>query len=867
MNLQGIGLPIYLAGNITTGLSKIERELLSFSGRVQILARDFGATTAGITRFKDESVAAFSSWESAFAEVKKTVDVADLPGGFDRLSRSIRDMALEIPFAVEEIAKVASIGGQLGIPAKSIEKFTKVILDMGVTTDMTTDEAATGMARLATIMKIPTDQFENLGSAINLLGSRGAATESEIVNMSLRMGAMGSKIGLLPHQILALSESLSSVGVQAELGGGTMTRMFSSMDEAVKSGGKKLDAFNRIAGTDFKAALKKDAQGAIELLVRGLNRMDAAGENSAAALKDAGLKGSGFTQVITGLQQASAKLSTSFNTGAEGWSQSGLLAAEAAKRYETFEKQTQLIKNSLHDIKIDIGEALVPIMMKLNMQILNVVGIWKKLDKEQKTTVIYTMAIVSSIPPLLMGLGKIARIGALFTQTFGQAFTVIKNTLGLMGLFNPVVLGIVAVGAAIAGVIYYFEGPGGFIAIWDSTKMAAMNFWDSTLGFIANFKENMTILWDWLKANWLISLNAVAQVFVNTVTTFPQNFWVSLETLMRLWATFSGWFAGTLKRLWQSAFVQNLIAKIGDGLGNAWTAFTGWITQVQAAFARMLTSIGEMMIEFAPMFTQLLIGSMTGNVPMIQNAMIGIGAKVGEKLADELNTAGEFLKRERDMLINDAAMAAEDPNLLNSVGRVLDEQARKFVKPWEGVDFPKGPEFNLKRLTMASEEAVKPSEDAAKAIATVAEESGTAADEVDRLYRSMKGVEGVAQGSAEAIWALYSNPLLGGHVGGSGQRTVAGSVGTSIADPRSAPVMPVTLPPEVGMPAYMGASSQTGWDVTSNSSQTGWEISPASSPMPAGDTLAAESIDVLEQIRDNTDSKGERYLVAEPLGL
>ncbi len=102
---------------------------------------------AGLGASAREAVA----WESAFAGVRKTVD-----GTEDQLSQlndALREMATAIPVAADELANIAENAGQLGIETQSIESFTRVMADLGVATNMSSDQAASSLAKIANIVK------------------------------------------------------------------------------------------------------------------------------------------------------------------------------------------------------------------------------------------------------------------------------------------------------------------------------------------------------------------------------------------------------------------------------------------------------------------------------------------------------------------------------------------------------------------------------------------------------------------------------------------------------------------------------------------------------------------------------------------
>ena len=155
-------------------------------------------------------------FESAFAGVKKTVDATDKE--LATLEKGIRNMAKEMPQSASAIAEVAEAAGQLGIKTSNVLDFTKTMVMLGDSTNMSADEAATSLARLANITGMSQNDFDKLGSTIVALGNNMATTESEITAMGLRLAAAGKQVGMSEAQVMSFASALSSVGIQAEAG-------------------------------------------------------------------------------------------------------------------------------------------------------------------------------------------------------------------------------------------------------------------------------------------------------------------------------------------------------------------------------------------------------------------------------------------------------------------------------------------------------------------------------------------------------------------------------------------------------------------------------------------------------------------------
>ncbi|WP_285240059.1 phage tail tape measure protein [Pseudarthrobacter sp. MEB009] len=309
------------------------------------------------------SAKAAMDWESAWAGVTKTVDGS--PEQMAEIEQGLRNLAKTLPSTHTEIAAVAEAAGQLGVKREDILKFTKTMIDLGETTNLTAEEAATDIAQIANVMGTTGEEIDNFGAALVALGNDGASTEKDILSMAQRIAGAGKLVGASEADVLALSNTLASMGVKAELGGGVATRALLKMYAAVQGGGEKLDAFASAAGTsaeDFAAAFRTSPVAALEMVTKGMARTKDEGGNVVQVLKDMGMKGTEEMQVMLALAGAGDLLSESLALGSKAWEENTALVAEAAKRYETTESKATVAWNNIKDAAIDAGAVLLPII-------------------------------------------------------------------------------------------------------------------------------------------------------------------------------------------------------------------------------------------------------------------------------------------------------------------------------------------------------------------------------------------------------------------------------------------------------------------------------------------------------------------------
>lgn len=317
------------------------------------------ATGAAVVAGGVASLKASISFESAFAGVKKTVDATDKE--LSTMRKDILNMSKEMPTSANEIAGVAEAAGQLGIKTKNIAGFSKTMVMLGDSTNMSADTAATSLARLANITRMPQTQFDRLGSVIVDLGNNLATTEQEITDMALRLAGAGSQVGMSEADILSFSGALSSVGIEAEAGGSAFSTLISKMNLATTKGGDELSQFAKVAGMSsgqFKKAFKEDAAGAIISFIQGLDKVNKSGGSAIKVLDDMGLSDIRMRDALLRAAGASGTFTEALKIGNNAWKENKALTNEAKQRYKTLESQIKILGNKFTALGIAVGDEL-----------------------------------------------------------------------------------------------------------------------------------------------------------------------------------------------------------------------------------------------------------------------------------------------------------------------------------------------------------------------------------------------------------------------------------------------------------------------------------------------------------------------------
>ena len=303
------------------------------------------------------------TFESGMAGVKRTV------GGSDEfiatLGEHFKDLSTEIPITTEELAKVATTAGQLGIAQDRVEEFTVVMAKLGTTTDLTADTAATMLAQFSNITGI-TD-YERLGSTVADLGDATATTASKVVEMSKGMAAAASVAGLSATDILGISAAVGSLGIEAMAGSTAMSTLIQNIHRATETG-NNLDKFASVAGMsakDFRRAWGEDAAGALTLFINGLNDTERNGRSAIVVLDELGIKNVRQTKAILGLAEAGTLLGNTIAQAGTAWENNTALSEKAGIMYGTTEAKLTMLANAADNAKIAMGDKLTPAIGRL----------------------------------------------------------------------------------------------------------------------------------------------------------------------------------------------------------------------------------------------------------------------------------------------------------------------------------------------------------------------------------------------------------------------------------------------------------------------------------------------------------------------
>lgn len=333
--------------------------------------------------------------DSAYRDMRKTVQGTE--ADFENLKQKALEFGDTHVTSADQILEFEAMGGQLGITADNLEAFSTTVANLDIATNIDADEVAIELGKMASILQISSDEYDNFADSLVRLGNSEPALESDIMAITARFGAMAHIVGMTPDQILAIATAATATGQKAEAAGGALQRLLGGIETKVSGvsdamrnldglteedlaefeGAKdNLEAFANVAGMSaeqFAQAWEYDAAGAFQKFIEGLKKYGEEGGSVQALLYDElGYHNIRDLQLLQGLTNTTQVMTDSLKMSANAykgisdqWGAAGDAAREADKKAQGFSGQLQILKNNGQHMADMLGESLLPAMQQL----------------------------------------------------------------------------------------------------------------------------------------------------------------------------------------------------------------------------------------------------------------------------------------------------------------------------------------------------------------------------------------------------------------------------------------------------------------------------------------------------------------------
>lgn len=474
-------------------------------------------------------------FESAMADVKKVVDFSTADG-FQKMSDSLKELSRTIPLTVEGLAQITASGGQLGVKENDLIAFTTNVAKMSTAFDMLPDEAGKSMATLSNVFDVPITKLTALGDAINHVSNNSAATARNIVPALAKAGGAAKQFGLSAEKTVALVGTLIAMGRAPEEAGTATAAILQRLQLAEKLGPKAEAAFRKIgiSAKVFGRMISEDAQGALTKFFDAVEKIQ--GQDRAGVLVD--IFGKNYSSTVATLVGSLEKYREQLKLISDPNSYLGSMEKEFVTRAATTENSLQLLKNSLFELSIVLGESLMPTVNSLFQSIGNVlktVASWISENPELTRTITHLVGglISAKLATFALGYASTFLFGGI--NKLVMIFKGLRLGLSLVGVAFKSFLGWPIAIAGVAWTIY---------ENWNSVKQFLQNIWTPIEPYWLKFKSIMDSIGvtDFIIAAWTRVQTFLSSIWNSVAVHFNsiQKKWNSLVSGFKNVFNFSG---------------------------------------------------------------------------------------------------------------------------------------------------------------------------------------------------------------------------------------------------------------------------------------------------------------------------------------
>ncbi|MFR3778057.1 MAG: phage tail tape measure protein [Enterobacter sp.] len=509
------------------------------------------------------AVKSYSSLEDAMKGVAKQVnglrdDSGNRTPQYEEMQRAIMDASEKLPMAngAVDYAALVEGGARMGV-ANSDDPWQKQKADLlafasmaakaSVAFELPADQLSESLGKIAGLYKIPTQNIEQLGDAINYLDDNAKSKGSDIIDVLQRVGGLASQLDY--KQAAALGSTFLTLGSPAEVAASATNAMVRELSIATVQSDKFLGALDEIGVNAEKVqkSMSVDAMGTIISVLEASKKL--APDKQVANLTQIFGKefGDDAQKLANNLPELRRQIELT-----QGAAAKGSMNRESDINKASLSAQWQLTKTGAVNAFSSAGETLREPLMDIMLTVSKVVGSVRRWVEANPALVGSIMKVTAAIGALLVVVGGLMlSIGAVLgpMALVRLSFTTLAGEGGIARLTGGVM--------RLGGVFQWLAG---------SPMQALLSAGRMVFGPLITLLAGISApVWG------LIALFAAAAVAVI-------KFWQPIQ------AFFSGFFTGLMAGLQPITQAFNAVfaplAPIFDSIGNAISGVWEWFTKL-----------------------------------------------------------------------------------------------------------------------------------------------------------------------------------------------------------------------------------------------------------------------------------------------
>ena len=335
------------------------KDMLDIGGNLSMIFGSFIDMKDTVADFVRDNVNSYIELDAEMANVQKFTGMTR--EGVEELNAEFKN--IDTRTSVIELNKLAEEAGRLGKTSQEdVLGFVKAADIINVALDDLGEGATLEISKLTNIFgdekALGTEKsMLAVGSVINELSQNCTAAAPYLANFTKRLAGVGSQADMTIPQIMGFAAVLDSQGQAVEMSATAVsqliTKMFQDPAKIAKAVGMDIQEFTNLVKTDTNAAL-------LTLLERlnSMGNMDVL----SPIFKEMGTDGARASAVLASLAGNIDMVKQQQEVATQAYNEATSVVKEFTVQNETEEAKLEKKRKKLEEVKVALGEKLLPVM-------------------------------------------------------------------------------------------------------------------------------------------------------------------------------------------------------------------------------------------------------------------------------------------------------------------------------------------------------------------------------------------------------------------------------------------------------------------------------------------------------------------------
>ncbi len=350
-----------------------QRDALT-SQRAKLQSQAVGLIGAGMTLSLPIKLALEK--EDWMLDVSKNVKGLDSAEDIKAVELEIRKIGRSSLLGSAGIAKLVASAGTIGMAKEEALEYAKSAERIGVAFGISADEAGGALASIMSTTGFSLGEMNDMADAINYFGDASNAKAHQITPVLQRnAGTLKSMTNLTKSQMVGFTASIRQVAQNDEAAATAQKNFILSLTKGEAATKAQSEAFEALGLSSEEVAegMQNDAAGTITRVLEALNGVDAVQRTTLSAE----IFGGGNVDVVSNLLSNLEEYKRLMGLAGDETKFAGSVNAEYERKMETTATALSTLKESVKDVGITLGEALLPplaVVSKVLAGTANIIG-------------------------------------------------------------------------------------------------------------------------------------------------------------------------------------------------------------------------------------------------------------------------------------------------------------------------------------------------------------------------------------------------------------------------------------------------------------------------------------------------------------